>query len=421
MTVQLAINGGPKSIKEPIPTIQDGAGRMIDEAELAELREVVETGCLSFLYGSKVKQFEEEFGELYGMPINVGVSSGTAALHTAVLYLNPEPGDEIIVSPITDMGSVIPILQQLAMPVFVDVDPVTQNMDPAKIEEAISPRTRAIIVTHIFGSPADMDPIMEIARKHDLFVVEDCAQSQLATYKGRLTGTIGDLGCFSFQQSKHMTMGDGGLVMAREDGRYGRMLRQCMDKGWPRERGGRDHLFLAPNYHMTELQAAVGLAQMRKLDRIVARRREAALRLDQRMKLIPAYSFVPPLQETFETYFFVGFRMDPAAFKVRMSDVVAALQAEGLPCFLGYPASKVLYKFPVFAEAKTFGTTGWPFTMGGNRRNWDYSDALCPVAEQLCGQTLVIWWSEGLTMDHVDSMADAMEKVAENLAVQRAG
>jgi len=416
MTQELAIDGGPQAIQDKIPTIQGGSGRFVDGAELEELKEVVETGCFSFLYGKKVKQFEKEFGALYDMPINVGVSSGTAALHTAVLYLNPEPGDEIIVSPITDMGSLIPILQQLAVPVFVDVDPVTQNIDPTKIEEAISPRTRAIIVTHIFGAPADMDPIMEIAKKHDLLVVEDCAQSHLATYKGQLTGTIGDIGCFSFQQAKHMTMGDGGLVMAREDGKFGRTLRQCMDKGWPRELGGRDHLFLAPNYHMTELQAAVGLAQMRKLDTIVERRRASALRLKSRMEKSTAYTMVPALDDTFETYFFVGFHMDPEAFRVSMPDVVAALQAEGLPCFLGYPASKVIYKFPLFTEATTFGTSGWPFTMDSNRRNWNYNDTLCPVAEKLCGETLVLWWSEGLTLDHAESIASAMDKVAEKLA-----
>ena len=146
-----------------------------------------------------------------GTSTNVAVNSGTSALHTALVYLNPEPGDEILVSPITDMGDIIAILMQLCVPVFVDVDPLTQNMDPAKIEAALSERTKAIIVTHIYGSPADMDPIMEISRRHDdLFIIEDCAQTLLASYKGRLCGTIGHVGCFSFQQSKHLTTGDGG-------------------------------------------------------------------------------------------------------------------------------------------------------------------------------------------------------------------
>lgn len=412
MNTKLAIDGGPRAIPVDLPSIQSSEGRMVGKEELDELKEVVASGCFSFLYGTKVKAFEKAFGELYDMPISVAVSSGTAALHTAVTYLNPEPGDEIIVSPITDMGSIIPILAQLAIPVFADVDPNTQNIDPAEIEKVISPRTKAIIVTHIYGAPADMDPIMEIARRHNLFVIEDCAQSHLARYKGRLTGTIGDLGCFSFQQAKHMTMGDGGLVLAREDMKFGRSLRQSMDKGWPREKGGRDHLFLAPNYHMTELQAAVGLAQLRKLDEIVTRRRASAERLSDRMHDSEAYAAVPVLPDSFETYFFHAFRIRPEQFSASPAEVIAALQAEGLPCFLGYPGPKVLYKYPVIRDRLTFGSSGWPFNLPGIERNWDYDDNLCPIAERLCQETVVLWWSEGLTTEHADQMADALLKVA---------
>jgi perosamine synthetase len=416
MSDTLAIDGGNKAIPDKLPSIQGHEGRMIGKEELAELAEVVESGCFSFLYGTKVKAFEAAFAELYGMPISVAVSSGTAALHAAITYVNPEPGDEIIVSPITDMGSIIPVLAQLAIPVFADVDPQTHTIDPREIERCISPRTKAIIVTHIYGAPADMDPIMDIAGRHGIPVIEDCAQSHMTLYKGRLTGTIGDLGCFSFQQAKHMTMGDGGLVIARRDNQFGRSLRQCTDKGWPREKGGRDHLFLAPNYHMTELQAAVGLAQLKKLPEIVARRRASGHHLTKVIEGHGAYEVVAPLADSFETYFFHAFRMRPEAFRATMPEVIAALQAEGLPCFLGYPGSKVLYKYPVIRDHKTFGNSGWPFTLPGLERNWNYDDALCPVAERMCAETLVIWWSEGLTLGHADQIAAAMAKVADAMA-----
>jgi perosamine synthetase len=250
-----------------LPTIANNSGRSVGVEEAAACAAVLESGNLAYITGSQVKDFQRAFGEVYGTTSNVAVNSGTSALHTALVYLNPEPGDEILVSPITDMGDIIAILMQLCVPVFVDVDPHTQNMDPTKIEAALSERTKAIIVTHIYGSPADMDPIMEISSRHDdLFVIEDCAQTLLASYKGRLCGTIGHVGCFSFQQSKHLTTGDGGMVISNEDRRFGRALAMCHDKGWPRDGitkpvqegevvvfGSRDHLFLAPSMHPCSL------------------------------------------------------------------------------------------------------------------------------------------------------------------------
>lgn len=262
----LAIDGGSPAVdpSQPLPTIANSSGRSLGEEELTRLSGVIESGSLGYITGKETKALQCAFGELYGTQHNVAVNSGTSSLHTALVYLNPEPGDEIICSPVTDMGQIIAILMQLCVPVFVDIDPLTQNIDPTKIREHISPRTRAIIATHIYGSPADMDPIMDIADEHDLFVVEDCAQALLSHYKGRLVGTIGHMGCFSFQQSKHMTTGDGGMVIANEDKRQGRQLALCHDKGWPRDGiakpvdqgevvvfGSRDHLFLAPNFHMT--------------------------------------------------------------------------------------------------------------------------------------------------------------------------
>jgi dTDP-4-amino-4,6-dideoxygalactose transaminase len=233
----LALDGGTPCVDPatPLPTIANSSGRSVGEEEQLAVASVLHTGNLAYITGTQVKAFQAAFGEVYGTTHNVAVNSGTSALHTALVYLDPEPGDEILCSPITDMGQIIAILMQLCVPVFVDIHPDTQSMDPAAIEAHISPRTRAIIPTHIYGSPADMDPIMEIAERHDLCVIEDCAQALATKYKGRLCGTIGHLGCFSFQQSKHMTTGDGGMVITSEDGRYGRSLALCHDKGWPRD------------------------------------------------------------------------------------------------------------------------------------------------------------------------------------------
>ena len=407
---QLAIDGGAPVIATPLPSFRDNSGRSIGKEEAAEIKEVIDSGSLSFMVGQKTKRFEAEFATLYQRKQAVAVSNGTAALHTAVIYLNPEPGDEIILSPITDIGTVIPILAQLAVPVFADIDPCDQNIDPRSIESNITDRTRAIIVTHIYGNPADMDAILDIAERHNLFVIEDCAQALLATYKGRLCGTLGDMGCFSFQQSKHITTGDGGMVISNQDMQFERALRLCADKGWPRERGGRDHLFLAPNYHMTELQAAVGLAQLGKLARLVETRIHVAERLSRNLANVDVDPILPRPGNV-GTYFFYCFQLHPERLSASVPQVMKALAAEGIDGFVGYPGPTPLYRYPVIRERKTFGTSGWPFTLDGVRRNWNYDDAICPEAEKACRETVCLWWSEGLTEQHADLIAEAVAKV----------
>jgi len=411
MENKLAINGGQPVIKNSLPTIKNATGRLIGSEEQELVKEVIATGNLAYIYGSKVRQFEEEFANIFGLHNAVAVSSGTAALHTAMIYLNPDPGDEILVSPITDMGSVIPILYQQAVPVFVDIDPLNQNMDPETIQEHISPRTRAIMVTHIYGSPADMDPIMEIARKHDLFVIEDCAQAHMTEYRERKVGTIGDIGCFSFQQSKHITTGDGGMVISNKDSDFGRSLRLCFDKGWPRHIPGRDHYFLAPNYHMTELQAAVGLAQIKKYCQSIQARRDAAAELDSLIECEESLRPIGTLASCKQTYFYYCFRLDVQQLSVNVATIVQALVAEGLPCEHGYPGPVPLYRYPVIKDHKTFGNSGWPFTSPAARQCWEYPQGLCPKAEKACQETVILPWNEGLRSSHVQMIAEAIHKV----------
>ncbi|PKL14611.1 MAG: glutamine--scyllo-inositol aminotransferase [Spirochaetae bacterium HGW-Spirochaetae-8] len=400
-------------IPNPLPTIANRTGRLIGEEELQQLREVIESGTLAYIYGTKVWAFEKEFRELLGSPHSVAVSSGTAALHTSLVYLNPEPGDEIIVSPITDMGTVIPILYQQAIPVFADIDPAHQNMDPKKIENLISERTKAIMVTHIHGIPADLDPIMEIAQRYNLKVVEDCAQAHMATYHGHIVGTIGDLGCFSFQQSKHITTGDGGMVVSKTDMYNGRALRLCFDKGWPRDLPGRDHLFLAPNYHMTELQAAVGIAQIRKYPTSINIRRDTGRALAKRLDACDLVTTFRTLPDTTSTFFGFGFKINLPMLDTDGESIAKELRSEGLKCELGYPGKIPLYLYPMIREEKTFGTSGLPFTSPSARKRWKYEPGLCPVAEQACQETIMLPWNEGMRDEHVELIAHAIITVLE--------
>lgn len=401
----LALLGGEPVIREKLPSIEDVSGRFIGEEELELVTEVIKTGHLNYINGPKIAQFEKEFAEKYGVKYAATCSSGTAAIHGAILALDLDPGDEVIVAPITDMGTIIPILMQNLVPVFADVDMDTHNTDPKKIEEKITPKTRAIIVVHMFGHAVDMEPVMQIALKHNLYVIEDCCQAFLSKYKGMLCGTIGDIGCFSFQQSKHMTTGDGGMIITDND-KLGKRARLCVDKGWPRGGEFRDHLFLAPAYHMTEMQAAVGIAQLRKLDRIIACRQRMGKRLTEMLADCNGMS-TPVIRDYAEhTYWKYPIKLDMTRLSVDLDTLAKALNAEGLPGWAGY--TKVpIYMYNVLTIPYTYGRSGYPLTDAG----MDYGEGLCPNAEKDLKEMIVIPMNEKYSEEHVVSIARALKKV----------
>src|SRR2546423_6973949 len=183
----------------PLPSDRDAGGRTLGEQEIAGVTAALRSGTLTSTKGNFVKQLENRWAATLGVQYASACSHGTAAIHCAVAAIDPEPGDEIVTSPITDMGALTPILYQGAIPVFADVDPATCNMTAESIERVLSERTRAVIVTHLFGNPCDMTPIMNLCRPRGIIVIEDCAQAFLARHAGRAVGTIGDIGCFSLQ------------------------------------------------------------------------------------------------------------------------------------------------------------------------------------------------------------------------------
>src|SRR5438128_10943415 len=207
-----------------LPSDQEASGRTLGDEEIARVAEAIRSGTLTSTKGTFVKTLERRFAELLGVKHAWACASGTAAVHTAMAAIDPEPGDEIITSPITDMGALTPILYQGAIPVFADVDPDTLNVTAAPPEPRLSARTRAIIVTHLFGNPCEMREILSLARARDIPVIEDCAQAFLAGHEGRPVGTLGAIGCFSLQQGKHVTTGEGGLVVTNDDALARRMF-----------------------------------------------------------------------------------------------------------------------------------------------------------------------------------------------------
>ena len=391
---KLAIDGGSPAIDYRLPTVNDVSGRSLGEEEMKELAEVVASGNMGFISGTKSKKLQEKFREKYGMGAAVCVSSGTAALHTAVNFLSLSHNDEVLVPAITDIGTVLGVMLQGAAPVFVDVDPITQNMDPDDIERHVTRKSKAIIPVHLYGFPCDMDRIMAVARKHDLFVVEDCAQAMNTRYKGKLAGTFGDLACFSFQQSKHMTTGDGGVVMAKKDGLCGRKLIHCHDKAWPRELY-RDHLFLAPNYHFTDLQAAVGLAQFAKLDRMVEDRRQSALALSDMLRGVKGLYPQGDTSEAYHTFFNYNLPIDPDAFSVDNRVMAKAISAEGAACYPSY-LPQPIYMYDVVSKT-------YPVALN-----------MCPQAARACYSMLYLNWTEKTTIRHAQDIFTAIRKVLEH-------
>lgn len=408
----LARDGGKPVRTDPLPSVSNASGRTLGPEEIRALEEVIRSGKLNRTVASesRVRALEQGFAAWLGANEAVASTSGTSALHLAVAALDPNPGDEIIVTPITDFGSVIPILAQNAVPVFADVDPVTWCVDPESIRASITDRTRAIIVVHLFGQPADLDPILVTAAEHGIPVIEDCSQAYGALYTGRKVGTSGTIGCFSLQQSKHITSGDGGLTVT-DDPDLARRMRLFSDKGWPREGEQRTHLFYGVNYRMTELQGAVALAQLPKLDGVLAARRRWGHLLAGLVDGVPGIS-TPALPEGSESvYWLFPVAVDTDRLGATVGQVTAAISAEGIPASPGYVTP--LYLTPVLAEGKTYGDSHFPFDSPYTTRNYrDYRSGLCPVAEGMNERMFTVPINERYTEQDVRDIAAAIAKVA---------
>ena len=388
-----------------LPSDANATGRSLGKEELELLRKVIESGTLNCTKGTTVIGLEKRFREWVGMPHCRAVNSGTAAFHCAVAAIDPEPGDEFVTTPITDMGALTPILYQTAIPVFADVDPRTYQVTADTIARKITRRTRAIVATHLFGNACDMDPIMELGARHGLPVIEDCAQAYGTTYKGRHVGTIGHIGCFSLQQGKHMTAGEGGMVVTRDGALFRRMV-LFSDKAWGYGDPQPDHYFLAPNYRMTELCGAVALAQIEKLDRMIEARVDTAAKLNAKIAGLSGVEapHVPPGVK--HTYWKYPLRIDPAVLRGGADAFGARLKAAGVFCVPRY-IQKPAFECEVLRDQRTFGQSRFPF-VGEHRKNdpeIKYDAAETPGTVEALARVVVLPWNERYQDEHVDFIA----------------
>ncbi|NCO34697.1 MAG: hypothetical protein AUJ92_11435 [Armatimonadetes bacterium CG2_30_59_28] len=402
----LAVDGGTAYRTMPFP-----ARTPFGDAEIELVTQAIRSQNLFGLGGKMVSEFEKRFCSLYGAKHAVASTSGTAAIHIAIGAVNPEPGDEIITAPITDGGTIVPILYQNAIPVFADIDN-SYNMAPKNVESKTTNRTKAILVVHLFGNPCDMDAMVDIAQRHKVALIEDCSQAHMTEYKGRLLGTIGDFGCFSLQQSKHMTTGDGGVTITSRSDLSERMM-LFRDKGWTRKPGwgARSYAFLAPNYRMTELQGAVGIAQTEKVMEVVSARNRLGSLLTCSLQGVPGIEPAPVTEGGKHSYW---------AYPLRILDWPArcfaeSLSAEGIPANPGYIGEPIFLCMEALASRTTFGNSHHPLDGCHGGRVPEYSKGMCPQTEEELSRLVVIGISESMSEEDIRDMAGAIRKVAARL------
>ncbi|MCP4202871.1 MAG: DegT/DnrJ/EryC1/StrS family aminotransferase [bacterium] len=390
-----------------LPTDQDASGRSLGEEEVELLIGAVQSGVLTATKGSYVRSLERGFAGRLGVEFATACSSGTAAIHAAVAAVDPEPGDEIISSPITDMGAIAPILYQGAVPVFADVEPTGLTVTASSIEACISERTRAIIVTHLFGKPCAMREILELARARRVPVIEDCAQAYLAESGGRIVGTLGAIGCFSLQQGKHITTGEGGLVVTNDEA-LGRRIRLFVNKGWDYGGPQPDHGFLALNYRMSELQGAVGVAQLAKLDSVTESRIASAKRLSE--LLSKNKGLETPAEEPAATHSYWRYLLGVNGDRIpggapALAEELGRRGVSSSPNYIGRPA----FQCGLFRDQKTFGQSRFPFSLARPEAT-DYSPERYPGTFEGLARALVLPWNERLGAEHVDHIGRSIQE-----------
>lgn len=398
-----------------LPSDQDATGRSFGSEELAALKEVIDSGVLITTKGKFGRMLERAFAEKMGVKHAFACNSGSAAVHTAIAAINPNPGDEIVTTSITDMGALTPIIFQGAVPVFADVCPKTLNVTAQTIESALSERTKAIIVTHLFGNPCRMKEIMELADSRGISVIEDTAQSFLATVNGRKAGTIGKVGAFSFQQGKQMTTGEGGMVVTDDD-EIARRMFLFINKAWGYGDDNPDHYFIALNYRMTELQAALAFEQLKKLDNSVKQRQEMASLLDGLIDDIDGIESYKPASDSTMTYWKYCLRVDDTKIQdgsVGLAKALKAYDVASAPRYVVKPA----FKCQVFRDQNTFGDSHYPFNLA-RPEAVDYSDDKFPGTFKGLHDVLVLPINERYNEEHVHFLADSIREAVASVRIE---
>lgn len=416
----LAINGGPPAKQRPDPPMFPG-GMAIDEAEEAAVLEVLRSKRLFRYYGpgdapSKVAELEAAFAKKKGVSHTLGVTSGTAALICGLQGVGVGPGDEVIVPAYTWIASATAVLAVGAVPVIAEVDE-SLLLDPVDLEAKITPYTKAVVVVHMRGASCDMDAIMAVARRHNLKVVEDCAQANGATYRGQEVGSFGDAGCFSLQFNKIITCGEGGMVATNQQSVWERAA-MFHDAGAINKRHMEEDLIWGVNFRMPEVLAAIALVQLEKLDGLLAAMRARKRMLKAGMADVMArkgLAFRKEHDEAGDTAIATVFYMPTAEQAIAVRD---ALRAENIGASVLY--QRDVRDFHVYAhwvpvmEQRSWSEGGSPWQWA--KRSIEYDHDMCPRSLDLLGRAVHLNVSPLLSNEDVEEMVEGVNKVLNALA-----
>ena len=426
MKNKLAISGGPKAKTTPNYPMYPG-GLEIGEEEKKEVLEVLERKYLFRYYGpekypSKVKEFEEQFAKKMGAKHCLATTSCTGALISSLVAVGVGPGDEVIVTGYTFFASCAAIVAAKAIPIICEVD-ATLTMDPDDIEKKITPSTKALMVVHMRGVPCDMDRIMAIAKKHDLKVVEDVAQAVGGSYKGKMLGTFGDCGCFSFQYHKIITAGEGGAVITNDDRTYDRCMSYhdtaaCWRPDRFAEQRYEGELFCGSNFRMSELTGAVMKAQFGKLDTLVGKMRIAQKHIIDGIKDVDGIKIRPVNDPEGDVGICLIFYL---ANKEKVTPFVEALQAEGVNAAgvfnKGIPDWHIYSHWKHVLEQKTSNEINCPWECPYHKgEKIEYSPDMNPNTLEYLSRAVHMDIPAQLTEQDCTMIVEAIRKVAGELA-----
>jgi dTDP-4-amino-4,6-dideoxygalactose transaminase len=411
----LALHGGEKAAAGEWPSYP-----VRTEEELRAIADAYwRTGIDSIQAGGVIGEFEEAWAAYHGVKRCIATSGGSTALHLGLAVMGIGPGDEVITSPYSFGATAACILHANAIPVFADIEETTLGLDPAAVERAITPQTRAIVVVHFGGMPASMGSLLEVARAHGLAVIEDCAQSHGATYKGQKVGTLGDVGAFSHQASKAAASFEGGSILTDSDEYYQRGLIYSMHPARAEEEAR--NCDWAPyidstafNYRMNSLAAAMAKSQLGHLDERNGWRATNCEHLYERLRDVPGIEPVWTPSDRHNVYHLMTFRYRPQELGgLPRERYVESLRAEGVS--LGQYVRTPIHLRKRFQD-RFFYPKGCPWTCGHAQRDVHYAEGDCPTAERFCAEEELTIGAGHLAADHRDLMdqtADAFVKVAE--------
>ncbi len=389
---KLALHGG-----EPAHDGRWPAWPVHDAREREALLAVLESGA--WWYGERVREFEERFAAFQDARFGVTCVNGTAALELALIGCGVGAGQEVIVPPYTFVATATAVLRANAVPVFVDIELETLNIDAGQIEAAVTERTAAIVPVHFAGLPADMDRILAIARERELRVIEDSAHGWGSQWRGKGCGALGDAGGFSFQHSKNITAGEGGIVLT-DDPELAATIRSLSNCGRGQDAPWYEHYLPGGNYRMTEFQAAILLAQLTRLAEQTERRARSAAILSAGLADVEGlHTLREDERATRRSYHLYGMRLVAEEFGCPRERFIEALRAEGVPCGGGYPHP--LYRNPLFARKGT-GPTFCPVSCPYYGGEVDYAALALPNAEAACRQ--VVWLRQAMLLGSDDDM-----------------